>query len=356
MTSVDVSPGLRPFYCPIEPALHPDVRLIESRAIDWLDRFRFYPDARGRARLIGTNSAEFYARFAPSGITGNLQVVVHWVYWAFAFDDACCDSGPYCADPAGFLAMAGVLQRALESPWEPVPGGGPFVTALQDIGRDLHACATPLQVRRFCDAHRAWLFGVAWQIANRSRGRMPSLADYTAMRLNSAGGPPTLALLEIANGAEVPAAEMEAPVVRALTEMTMLIDSWDNDLHSYRMEADEEQTDQNLVKVLSAQYGWTAGRAMDEAYALRDRVMTLFLRTRAKVDGSAALRCYLDGLGHAIRGNTDWALNVPRYNNYGEPMPHPGWTGRPRDTNPAPPPIPAIRWWWRLCELDKENP
>src|SRR3712207_3998102 len=56
-------------------------------------------------------------------------------------------------------------------------------------------------------SHRAWLFATAWQVANRARGHMPDLDDYTAMRLHTCGGAPTIALLEIANGPEVPGAE-----------------------------------------------------------------------------------------------------------------------------------------------------
>ncbi|WP_435120342.1 terpene synthase family protein [Amycolatopsis thermoflava] len=340
---------LRPFYCPVESRIHPDVDLIEERAIAWLDRVRFYRDETERMRIVGTNSAEFYARFAPDGITENVEAAAHWVYWGFAFDDARCDSGEFARSPHEFLVMAGKAQRALENPWHPPPDGDPMVLALQDIGRTFAACATPVQVRRFAEAHRAWLFGVAWQIACRGRGRMPDLAEYTAIRLNSAGGPPTLAMLEIAAGQEVPAAEMDSPAVRALTEMTILVASWDNDLHSYRKEEDEGETGINLINVLRARHGLGAEEAVVRAYALRDRVMNRFLRLRSEVAAkpvSAALRTYLDGLGHAIRGNTDWALRVPRYHGYTGPGEDPRWADAPSDPCPDPVPIPAITWWW----------
>jgi hypothetical protein len=347
MTTLD----LRPFYCPIESAIHPDVEDVERHAIDWIDRFRFYGDETDRARILGTNSAEFYARFAPNACRDGLQAAVHWVYWGFAFDDVRCDRGELSADPARFLAMAGPLQRALENPWHAPAEPDPFVAALQDIGRDFHACATPVQVRRFTEAHRAWLFGVAWQIANCATGRIPTLAEYTAMRLNSAGGPPTLAMLEIAAGAEVPAAEMDSPAVRALTEMAVLIASWDNDLHSYRKESEEQHTGQNLIDVLRVHEGFPQERALAEAYGLRDRVMARFLQLREDVIAgphSGALGAYLDCLGHAIRGNTDWALRVPRYSGYGQsPAPDgPSWAERPSDPRHDPLPIPAVAWWW----------
>ncbi|GAB3578626.1 hypothetical protein GCM10027445_46030 [Amycolatopsis endophytica] len=345
MTTVE----LRPFYCPVESKIHPDVEVIEERAIAWIDRVRFYRDDTERRRVIGTNSAEFYARFAPGGVTGHVQAAAHWVYWGFAFDDARCDSGEFAGSPQEFLAMAGPLQRALENPWHPVAGDDPFTAALQDIGRGFAACATPTQVRRFCDAHRAWLFGVAWQIACQARGRMPDLADYAPMRLNSSGGPPTLAMLEIAAGQEVPAAEMDSPAARALTEMAMLVAAWDNDLHSYRKEEDEEHTAINLINVLRVRGGLGDEESVVRAYALRDRVMCRFLRLRSQVLAgpvSGALRTYLDNLGRAIRGNTDWALRVPRYNGYSGPGSDPRWADEPSDPCPDPVPIPAIARWW----------
>jgi hypothetical protein len=351
--------ALRPFFCPIESAIHPAVDAVERNCVDWLDHVRFYQDERQRARLIGTNSAEFFCRFAPGGRESTVEAAARWVYWGFAFDDARCDSGELSASPDKFMAMAGPLQRALEAPGAPVPGNDPFVSALQDIGRKFTAHATPVQVRRFADAHRAWLFGVAWQIANNALGRLPCLGEYTAMRLNCAGGPPTIAMLEIANGEEIPAAEMDSPVVRGLTEMTMLIASWDNDLHSYGKEAVEDDGGQNLVNVLKADNSWSTEQAVDQAYALRDQVMSLLLRVRERRAGrpaSQALRRYLEDLGHSIRGNIDWALKVPRYNNHDgipvQPGPDrpvvPGCTDEPSTRRTGPPPIPAIAWWWDL--------
>jgi hypothetical protein len=350
--------ALRPFFCPIEPAIHPAADAVERQSIEWLDRVRIHRDERQRARLVGSGSAEFSCRFAPSGREANLEVAAHWVYWRFAFDDARCVRGEPGATPAEFLAVAGPLQRALEAPWEPVAGDDRFVAALQDIGRDFQRCATPAQVRRFAEVHRAWLFGVAWQLADRARGRMPSLDEYTAMRL--AGGAPTPAMLEIANGEEVPAAEMDSPVVRGLTEMAVLIASWDNDLHSHAVEADEDVTGQHLVNVLRAAHGRDTEQAVDEAYAMRDRVMSQFLHLRerrARPPASDALRRYLAGLGHAIRGPIDRALEVPRGNAVdGIPAQPPGPAHR-IDGGPAEPsarpagplPIPAIAWWWDLA-------
>lgn len=359
MTAVDTHIALRPFYCPVEPAIHEAVEEIEARAVDWVDRFAMGAEARERHRVVGTRSAEFYARFAPRGIAENVEVAVLWVYWGFAFDDARCDHGPFSDRVEDFLPMAHRVQRALEMP-SGLDDDDRFAVALHDIGRRMREVATPVQFQRFANAHRQWLMAVAWQISNRSRGHMPGLDAYLLQRLGSAGGSPTLALLEIANGREVPAREMDAPVVRAMTELAWAVASLDNDLHSYQRETGQGYTDQNVINVCAHQDGCSVEQAHTRAVALRDRMMLRLLALREDVlpRASSALERYVDGLLHAIRGNTDWALSVPRYNGAengdldGAFGAESGFTSTPSVRVPGPPGLSTADWWWRVDARD----
>ncbi|MET9765054.1 glutamate dehydrogenase [Streptomyces sp. NPDC006372] len=346
-----------PFYCPIPPAIHPDVDTVERRAHAWIDESGLCPTAVARAWTIGTKSAEFYARFAPAADPDRLWITACWVCWGFAFDDARCDEGPLAADPAGFAAPAGTVQRALEVPG-PLHADDPYVAALHDLGERFRACAGPVQNRRFHQAHRAWLTGVQWQIGNRAARRMPDLDDYLSMRLHSAGGEPTYAMLEIANGIDVPAAEMDSPAVCALTEMAILVAALDNDRHSHAKEADRDQTDQNIISVLTAQDVLSPRQALREAVALRDSVLDRFLALRADVTrtASAELRRYLDDLGHGIRGNIEWGLRFPRYHSPRHALRGPRsvtapedlpFTNRPLTGGRDPQRLPTISWWWQ---------
>jgi hypothetical protein len=351
---------LPPFYCPIEPAIHPEVDAIEKRAIDWIESSALCASEAQRGGVIATNSAEFYARFAPAGAQDNVLAAVLWVYWGFAFDDARCDNGPLSTHPEAFHALASRLQLILDAPEDEIDGTDRFAASLREIALILRRHATPQQLRRFSDAHRHWLSCVAWQISNKTRCYMPDLAEYTAMRLGSCGGPPTLALLEIANAMEVPADEMRSSAVRALTAMVWLVAGWDNDLHSYNKEVYQQDTDQNVVNVLVHHHGHCVPQALLAAVGMRDRVMHLFLRLRenALAHASEPLRSYLMSLGHAIRGNIDWALRVPRYTSLGDLSAPPGpvrarqprWTDEPSDTSSEPLPIPGISWWWEQLD------
>ncbi|MFV2173010.1 hypothetical protein ACFHW2_25005 [Actinomadura sp. LOL_016] len=339
---------LPPIFCPLEAATNPACRVVERRAVAWMDEVGLCADARERARVIATHSTDFYSRFAPHADEDRLLPAVLWVYWGFAFDDAYCDAGHYSARPAEFVPIASRAQRALERPF-PATGDDRFAAAVQDIGARLRKLGTPVQFQRFVAAHRGWLTGVAWQVANQARGHMPDLEDYLTMRLHSAGGEPTFAMLEIAGGAEVPAAEMETPAMRALTEMAILVASLDNDRHSLAREVGQNPTVQNIYNVLLGHDGGPLPVAVRTVAGLRDRVLLRFigLRERLAPRLGAAGRGYVDGLAYGIRGNAEWGLRVPRY--LGGDTAAAGeitWADRPMDDSTEPIPIPTIAWWW----------
>ncbi|MGP2439198.1 terpene synthase family protein [Streptomyces sp. JW3] len=353
-TAVDTAP----FYCPIESAVHPEAEEAERRALAWLSHSGLCRTPADLARCAGSRSAEFYARFAPNADLDRLWPASLWVYWGFAFDDARCDEGPLATDPAAFATMAYSVQRALETPG-PLHCADPYAAALHEIGELFRAAAGPVQNRRFEQAHRGWLTGVQWQIGNRATGRMPDLDAYLTMRLHSAGGEPTYAMLEIANGLDVPDREMDSPAVRALTEMAILVASLDNDRHSYTKETEHCPTEQNAVNVFQVHHGCSLRQARDETIALRDAVLERFLVLRDRVTprAGASLRHYLTDLGHGIRGNIEWALRVPRYHAPdGTARTAPAhipaqasadhWADAPRSGSHDPRRLPSVAWWW----------
>lgn len=344
-----------PFFCPLESLIHPDVGIIEEQSIAWIDSFHFCDEVQ-RAWLIGTNCAEFYARVTPHAVMANLQKVVNFNYWAFAFDDMKCDEGPLSTRPGEFIALGAKLIRILETPALDNPDPDPLIAALQGVAQLYRECATPVQIRRWIDGFRGWILGVAWQIQNRASGHMPALDEYVCMRLNSAAGPLTVSHIEIANGSEVSAVEMDAVAVRALTEVACMIAAWDNDFVSFRKEILKGQTSQNVITVIANQKGCSLQQAVTEAFGMRDRMMCLFLKLQDRIRPKAgsALRAYIDSLGYLLRGNLEWSFQVPRYNSLGDTSKppgsrakfFPGWAETPIDDSLSPLPLPSVAWWW----------
>jgi hypothetical protein len=343
---------LPPLFCPLESAIHPHVRRVEERAVEWIGGSGMCASEREKAWVVATHGADFFARFAPVADDERLLAAVVWVYWGFAFDDARCDSGPLSGRPAQFNALAGQVQRACET--DRAEPEDRYAQVLQDIMRRVRSCAPPTQVARFVHAHRAWLSGVAWQVGNQATGRMPALDDFLAMRLLSAGGHPTFAMLEVATGAEVPDRDMHRPAVQALTEMAIMVASLDNDRHSLHKELSRNQADQNIYTVLMAAQSLSLQQAVDAANNMRDRILRRFLELHDRVRPTAGvdLATYLQGLRHGVRGNNEWGLRVPRYLSLGQ-WPDEReemalvWAEEPSDLRPGPVEgAPSMAWWW----------
>ncbi|MDT0444256.1 terpene synthase family protein [Streptomyces johnsoniae] len=337
----------------MEPAIHPRVQEIERRANIWIRRSQMCATDDEYRWITATHSVNFYARFAPFADDDRLLATALWVYWGFAFDDARCDNGPLSSRPDQFAILAGRVQRAVEAP-SASDTRERLIPPLQKIVGTFRTLGSPVQVRRFALAHRAWLSGVVWQIGNEAAGTIPDLDEYLGMRLLAAGGEPTFAMLELANNAEIPAGELDSPPVRALTEMAILVAALDNDRHSAQKEAMRGHTGQNIYTVLMRHHRLSLAEALVSAAALRDRVLDRFLQLAARVRARASmeLRTYLQGLGHGIRGNAEWGLRVPRYLSLGQ-VPDPldsstslHWAESPTDPRAAPGVTPSIAWWW----------
>ncbi|MGK5640900.1 terpene synthase family protein [Streptomyces sp. URMC 126] len=351
---------LPPFYCPIPDAVHPRRDVLEKRAVAWLDATGIFRDATDRAWSIATHSTDFSCRMIPHGRDEPLLLFIEWNHWAFALDDIWHDTGAADVNTAHIVDLNARISRCLEAPGSAMLGDSPFDAALEDLAARTRAVATPVQLRRVAEGMRDWLFGASWQVSNIERRVMPTLSDYVALRPSINGTRFSLAWSEIANGFEVPAAELASPPVQALTEAAGFVVSCDNDLFSYAKEDDHETTDQNIVNVLVHHNGTSADRALTEALAIRDRAMTLFLRLRDRIarDAGPDLRRYLEALGHYIAGCIRWMNAAPRYasprNRYELPVPGATygitWRDTPSDPETGPLPIPAAAWWWD--ELD----
>lgn len=347
-TALDIA--LAPVYCPIESVVHPHIETVEARALKWIDGTRLCDTDEQRAWLIGTQSADFFGRFAPHADVEPLQATVNWCYWGFRFDDA-WDEHPD-PEPGEFLEAAGRVARALEVP-QRIHAEDPFCAALQEIAAEFRQHGGPVRLQRFAQASRAWLYGCAWQVGNIARGYKPGLDEYLTIRGLAVAGLPTFAMLEIANGLDIPAREMDSPAVRALTEMATMVAAFDNERHSLPKEVYRRQIGEDVYSTIMREYDCKIYEAADLATAFRDRILQrfLFLRDRIMPKAGDDLRVYLNGLGYGIRGNLEWGIKVPRYFALSGapgalPSQHMEWAEKPHDDDPAPLPFPSIAWWW----------
>ena len=346
-----------PFFCPIDPVMHPHVRDVEESAAEWAMRIGLCRTDAQLQRWRGTRSADFYAGMVPHGIVEHLQVAVDWVYWGFSFDDHRCDEGANATDPTRLVPVVSRLLRVLESQDEALCGQDPYLVGLCDLARRYRQLGTAVQARRWITAHHLWLFGVIQQNTHRARGGPFNVDDYIATRLHDCGGPPTQAMYEFANGAEVPGCEMNSLPVRAITELFWLIAALDNDRVSRHKEILGQHDTYNLIDVIARCENRCEQDASQQMIAYRDRLMCLFLRLRDQLSKTASppLRAYLNSLGHGIRSNIDWSLTVPRYSTLyasdgitraAQITLASSCVDQPTAESLDPLPWPSIAWWW----------
>jgi hypothetical protein len=348
---------LLPFHCPFPTAIHPRADAIEHHCVEWIDRIARSGDAAQRERLVGTRAAEIYARALPTADAERVADVAKWLYWGFATDDLYYDNGPTSRRAADFLALGAPLVRLSEEPRAAFALELPYNDALRDLTKAILRHATPGQRIEWAQTARAWFFGMAWDVANAERGVPPTLNDYLAMRMHTGGLASWATTLNIANGIELAPAQTASSPVRALTEAWSTFCLLLNDLMSFAKETRNADSSSNIVTVLAHERGCPPRSAIPEAYAICDRIATLFLALhdrllfKADAHDDVAMRQFLASLGHTWRGILDWGFSAPRYVTGGDPdasplQTFPGWAEAPSDARLDPLPYPSIAWWW----------
>ncbi|MEU4645665.1 hypothetical protein [Micromonospora sp. NPDC023814] len=333
--------------------------LLEKRGLAFMERHGLCRGHGRRERVMGTQSALFFAGNCPDADPERLQMAVDWTYAMFVFDDFACDEEAP-EDAFSFLDVAVRVIRTLESPVAALlPPDHPFTGPVTDLAQRLHQLASATQRRRLVDAHLSWYLGVAWERAARQQRLMPTLNDYVYTRLLYVAGFPTLAWFQISEPVDIPDEQINAPAVHALTEMASMVAALDDDLYSYGKElwyAARRPTGAgpilNIVHLYQTHAGASQEVAQRRAVELRDRILARFLDVRDTVWPTAEepLRRYLSNLTSLIRGNYEWGIRAGRYTN--PDGRHPGAvavSGTVTDTpsaTGAPADIPCIAWWW----------
>lgn len=351
-----------PFYCPIAPALHPDIERIDERSIDWFRSFGAFPGAEGLATLRAWHHPELAARAHPEEDPERVQFMADFVHWTI-FDDSVVDgdhshvSETETRAAGGFQALAVKLVRMLEAPDAPLLLESSWISSLMDLRRRLTAIATPAQTQRWIGAFREYLLAAAWKHAFQKKQTLPRLADYVVLRAPDGGVQLYVTLADVIGGYHLTDADLAHPQVRALTEMALTLIAWDNDLFSHYKESLTEDPCLNLVDVIAAEQGCSLQDAVLVAMKLRDRVMNRYMvvRERAMRRHRDSVRRYIVCLDRWVAANIDMSANSARYiNPLNRPASEVTWvhfdpvrTDTPYDAGDGPLPFPSVGWWWR---------
>ncbi|MCC8463910.1 terpene synthase family protein [Photorhabdus bodei] len=315
MNIIKIPPLPNPFPYMLHPLVNagePENCEIEIATREYADRFHLYSNETQRQRLWKMESARLAGLLYPKGSKELLQVGSDFVMWGFAYDDEYCDEGPLSMNPTAYIHNAAQLQRALESPENPV-NNDRYAMAMRDLRIRLERYSSPALAGRFFEVIRTYIMTEMWKAVEPK----PSFDDYLVMRMYGGGAWAYPVLSHIIAGINISQDEFEDRRIRALSEMMDCLTAWDCEAYAYAKEQARaiDDKEHNVISVICRQYGYTVEQSMEHYWELRWRVVSLFLRLQKEVliTASPEVRDYINGLTAYYSGGLFWGQTSKRY-------------------------------------------
>ena len=333
------------FYCPLSAEVSFEADVLRQRTQDWARRFDLGQGSAERAAMFALTGAVFAAHVYPHARGEVAQALADYDAWAWAANDFVGSD----ASLRDIVVTLGRWERIVRSPNSWPNSAHPLDAALADAFRRLHDLLTPVQWQRLTTGQSQWLYPMTWEAALRDSGVRLGVNDYLAMRLSASGaGYAAPAYLDATEDIELSEREWADPALRAAAESGMLVGTLDNDRYSHFRERNLEVKKHSVFDALRVDDpSLSFAQAVDQAVALRDRIMCLYLRLRERLLLTAGedVRRYVRGLDNVISGNMSFAANAARYL-----LPEMAFavtiTDVPSGDGTAPTDLPTIAWWW----------
>ncbi|MFI6386171.1 hypothetical protein [Nonomuraea sp. NPDC050540] len=301
--------------CPFESEVNPYVVEASEDSFAWLLESGMLNEPDMLERYKSARFGWLTARAYPLVDRDMLKLLMDWCIWLFAFDDGFCESENLSRHTALIARALPEMFRVLHDIESDEPVTNVFAKSLQGLKERIAEHAERDQLDRWSTATKEYIFAQVWEAANRESNVVPSPEDYVFMRRRTGAMYPVYALIDIAGGRRLTPDEWHHPDIRALTEHANDLVVWDNDLFSYAKEKKHDKARHNLVNVLITHRGYSLQEALDEVATMHDRAVAEMVRLRGSVDtwGTRAVRAYVQGLEHWVRGHIEYSLGSARY-------------------------------------------
>ncbi|MFJ9619467.1 terpene synthase family protein [Streptomyces noursei] len=352
-----VKPSL---YCPFPLEIHPQLERIRARTNEWLTRWGICVDDAHLQRLLRLDTGFLAGAGMPRGDEGRVQIVSDLMLWETAIDDL-FDETALGKDPSECAVVAAKVQRAVEAPKPHVYEEEPLAAALRDIRTRLEAAgATAVQIARWLQAMRTYLFGSVTGVFYRARMQTCDPSTYMTHRLDSIGTLPITSLMDFAEGFHLSAAEWGEPAVRALTELTILLTGIQDDIidaSGNRLRDTDEVVsgfgDLNIVDLIARERDLSHERGLAQAIALHDALISRMAALGDAVarQGSPELIAYVRTQRSYVRSCFEWYHRIDRYGVRADSAPVAPTPSHGFD----PLSIPSIACLWDLYECESND-
>ncbi|RHZ55353.1 hypothetical protein CDV55_104657 [Aspergillus turcosus] len=301
------------FELPWPEKISPNVHLVETRMLDWAERYDLFPSNTAyQERVKRTRYGWLAARCYPNADPDLLQTIADYFVWFFLADDLFVDRVEKVMPDTlrNLTAMIDVLDFDDASP-QPVYGE----LAWLDVCRRLRRHLSAESFERFAQGMRLWATTAALQILNHIQSKPVGVRQYETIRRHTSGMNPCLALADVANRGAVDPNEYYHPDVQRLCRHANNIVCWSNDIQSLAIESRQPGQFWNMVGTYAAS-GHTIQESVDyTAERVRAEIVN-FQRLSEKIlpRASPQLCGLVEGFEYWIRGYMDWVVkDTKRY-------------------------------------------
>jgi Terpene synthase family 2, C-terminal metal binding len=291
--------------------MHPSIDRIGAELAGWSREMGLEtPTQAGFERMAGR-------AFAESGMD-TAFLFAKWLTWLFHFDDE------WDEKPAGRVTE--IVDAAFERLDLIARGSArtssPVERAFEDLWEVTAGRMGPRWRQRFLAGLAAQGAACRTEAGNRCAGRVPSVAEYPALRRGTAG-PYLFDLVEPCLGVEVPVELRETPTWQTLMDACNDVTAWCNDVASHHKERANGDV-HNYVTVAAVAFGlsdddavtWVndriAARSKDLRTATR-RLPGLFDRLGISAGQARDLSRVACAFLAAPRAQLEWLLESSRY-------------------------------------------
>jgi hypothetical protein len=306
--------------CPFTPRISPHVDDVQRWSLHWATRHGLLERPGARAAFARARFANLMARAHPDAGPADLRLATGWLISIFVLDDLL--ERALVRDPEPARVAVDEVVRLLRHQVPPTPIqfdalGPPLTGALGEVWKRTEPRVSPAWRDRFVGHVADYLAGTLWEAGSRAADRPPVLAEYRAMRYQSAATDMFFDLIEPMHGVELPAAVLDDADFRTMRRAAGMIIGIFNDLISWPKEV-AVGDHHNIVFAFQREHRLSLDDAVYAAVAEHDERVAEFMAARERLEAGPwaadeAVTTTVNDLVHWIRGNVDWSLESGRY-------------------------------------------
>lgn len=250
---------------------------------------------------------DLICRTSPQAGPDTIGFAADWLLWVFPLDDLCEHVfGQSGTEHVGLLTATALPQAV--------------TTGMAAFCTDVTAGMSPAWGSQFRTDLDSYLRHAIRYAGTADPDALPALAEFLVLRREEGAAKPTVDLVEVGVGADLPADFRGSPVWRELTDACADVLTWTNDIHSYRKER-HAGSRFNLIDVLMHHERLGEQDAHARAVTMTNDKTQQFIaaaagltqtRDFASLSAQAqtdVLRC-VRGMQHWMRGQYDWFVTT----------------------------------------------